>query len=83
MSTVLRTIVPFFALAAVVTGGLAVSPTAAIARSYYHPYTFHHYSGVHSYAYRRGFAGSTYARVPIYNPHDAHRLSRQTVGVGD
>lgn len=84
MSTVFSKIVPFVALAAVVTCGTAASSTSAAARPYYyHPYAYHHSYGLQRYGYRRGYGGPAYARGPVYNHDDAHRLSRQTVGVGD
>jgi hypothetical protein len=67
-----------FALAVATLGVLGFS-SAAEAR-YHHRY----YGPLHHYGYYGGSYGYTgRARVPVYNPHDAHRLSRQTVGVGD
>jgi len=87
MSTIFSKIIPFVALAAVVTCGTAASLTSAsaAARPYYHPYAYHHSYGLqrYGYGYRRSYGGSGYARGPVYNHDDAHRLSRQTVGVGD
>lgn len=60
-------------LATVAAGLMMAVSSTADARGYYRYYgPFHH-----SY----GYYGR--ARVPVYNFNDAHRLSRQTVGVGD
>ena len=87
MSTRSKKTLTALALAAVVAAGSLAVPSSADARTYHRYFRpFHHYYGYYGY-YGRPAYGSygrpVYRRGPIYNFHDAHKLDRELVGVGD